>query len=499
MRKSIGIEVGTDFIKVIVLNKLRGRIKIVKFLKESWDWKDNQDLPDSLQGILSQGKSPIYLSIPKSITFFRKVSFPFKSRKKILLTLPYEIQDCLPLPMEQLNFDFCIIGRRSPSPPPPLEGGENRGGGLRQEKNRTQVMVVAVSKEIIKKILNPFEKIGVKIPSLETSSTLLFNLCYPLLSREGSRPVDGMGGGKRGGGDFLLLNLDEKEAVFDIVQNKSLVESRSVSNQDEARLIQEILDTKKAFFGQRALEGIFLVGSASPALKDKLKEKLNAPVIHPDLTSIFKVSGSFNPEFSLALALSLKGFIHFPLRINLIEGSHPVDKMEKMVKKFLPKKNAFIFLGILFFLFILISPFFNLKKKEAEYRLLKEEIRQISKDIFPLLKGTLPLKELKRRLKLKGEGSEKIGLLLEKERSPLGTLKRVSNIIPKDLRIEVKSIAMDRKGLAIVANLSSLKEIDRLKEILQKSTYFEEIKVGETRLNKEKDIIEFSLNLKLCK
>ncbi len=488
MKKSIGVEVGPNFIRAIVVGKiplltnhtffsrnlespnlhlthsqLRGRIRIIKSLKEDWNWKDNQDLPDSLKEILSHGKSPIYLSIPKSITFFRKVSFPFKSRKKILLTIPYELEESLPLPMEKLNFDF---------------------SKLSQEKNRTQVIVVAVSKEIIKKILTPFEKIGVKISSLESSSSVLFNLGYSSIKKKEN---------------ILLLNLEEKEAIFDIIQNKSLVESRSI--QDKEELMKELLYAKKAFFGQGPLKGIFLVGSSSPALKNELKEKLNLPIIHLDLQKIFKISDSFNSEFSLALGLSLKGLIHFPLRINLITE-------RKKVKRFLPKKNALIFPGILLFLLILILPFFNLRKKEAEYRLLKKEMKEISKAIFPpayslqgqapaLSRGGLPLPELKRRLKVNREGSEKLNLLLEKEKSPLETLKRISGIIPKDLRIEVKSMGIDRKGLAIVTSLSSLKEIDRLKEILQKSTYFEEVKIGDTRLNKEKDTIEFNLNLKI--
>ena len=140
---------------------------------------------------------------------------------------------------------------------------------------------------------------------------------------------------------------------------------------------------------------------------------------------------------------------------------------------------------------------FSLKKRQQEYRLLKKQINEISKSLFPSLKGTISLKELKRKLELKGDASEKIALLLEKEKSPLETLKRFSAIIPENLRIEVRNIAIDRKILTISANLPSLKEIDELKQILKNSSYFEEIKIGEMRLNKEKGNIEFCLNLKI--
>ena len=77
------------------------------------------------------------------------------------------------------------------------------------------------------------------------------------------------------------------------------------------------------------------------------------------------------------------------------------------------------------------------------------------------------------------------------------TLKRFSAIIPENLRIEVKNITIDRKILTISANLPSLKDIDELKRILKNSSYFEGIKIGEMRLNKEKGKVEFGLNLKI--
>ena len=238
-------------------------------------------------------------------------------------------------------------------------------------------------------------------------------------------------------------------------------------------MIKEILLTQKAFFGKEALEKILLVGN--PDLKNELKEELNLPVICP----------APNPEPSLAFGLALKRFIHFPLNINLI----PRKKKRKIL---LPKK-VIAPLGIILFLLAIISPLFSLKKKEKEYRLLKRQINEISKSLFPSLKGTITLKELKRKLELKGQGSEKIALLSEKEKSPLETLKRFSTIIPEDLRIEVKNIVIDRKILTISANLPSLKEIDELKKVLKNSSYFEEIKIGETRLNKEKGRVEFSM------
>ena len=157
MKKGIGIEIGTNFIRAIILSKVRRKFKIIKVLKEKWNWKDSDELPDSFKEILIKEKSPVYLSIPKSITFFRPTSFPFRSRKKILLAIPYEIEETLPLPVEQFNFDFYE---------------------LKREKDKTKVMVVAISRENIKKILTPFEKIGVRVSSLETNSVTLFNLYY---------------------------------------------------------------------------------------------------------------------------------------------------------------------------------------------------------------------------------------------------------------------------------------------------------------------------------
>ena len=279
------------------------------------------------------------------------------------------------------------------------------------------------------------------------------------------------------GGNLFLLSLTQKEATLDIVQNRILTESRAISFSNNVELFREILLTQKAFFGKQAVKKIFLLGK--PDLKNELQEKLNISVVCP----------APNPETSLVFGLALRRFIHFPLNINLMP--------EKKKRKILLSKKVIASLGIILFLLVILSPLFALKKKERKYSLLKTEINKTVQSLFPLSKGTIPLKELKRKLKIKGEGSEKIALLLEKRKSPLETLKRFSTIIPESLRIEVKNIAIDRKILTISANLPSLKEIDELKGILKNSDYFEEIKIGETRLNKEKGRVEFAINLKI--
>jgi len=493
MRKSIGIEIGNNFIRAIILSKVRRKFKIIKVLKENWNWKDGDKLPDSFKEILIKEKSPVYLSVPKSITFFRHTSFPFRSRKKILLAIPYEIEETLPLPVEQFNFDFYTFGS--------LRGV--RLWRATWQSHKTKVMVVALSQENLKKLLTPFEKIGVKVSSLETNSITLFNLYFEvarLVSRRASSATPDKIGSLKKQNNLLLLNLGE-EATLDIVQNRILTESRAISFSNRDELIKEILLTQKAFFGKEALEKILLMGK--PNLNNELEKDLNIPIISPDFAKLFKLSvissppegedggGGCNPEFSLAFALSLKRFIHFPLNINLMP--------EKKKRKILLPKKVIASLGIILFLLLIISPLFSLKKRQQEYRLLKRQINEISKSLFPSLKGTITLKELKRKLELKGQGSEKIALLSEKEKSPLETLKRFSAIIPEDLRIEVKNIVIDRKILTISANLPSLKEIDELKKVLKNSSYFEEIKIGETRLNKEKGRVEFDLNLKIKK
>ncbi len=508
MKKSIGIEIGTNFIRAIILSKKHRKFKIIKVLKENWNWKDGDELPDSFKDILIKEKSPVYLSIPKSLTFFRPASFPFRSRKKILLAIPYEIEESMPLPVEQFNFDFYFMS---------LRGTKCRGNLITViarhkvpwQSHKTKVMVIAISQENIKKILTPFEKIGVKILSLEVNSITLFNLCFGvarLVSRRAISAIPDKISSLKKVGNLLLLYLTQEEATLDIVQNRILTESRAVSFSNKEELFREIILTKKAFFGKETLKKILLVGN--PDLKNELEKNLNIPIISPDFAKLFKLSPISSPprgetppkslphkwggkegggEFSLAFGLALKRFIHFPLNINLMP--------EKKKRKILLPKKVIASLSIILFLLVIIFPLFSLKKRQQEYRLLKRQINEISKSLFPSLKGTMPLKELKR--KLKGQGSEKIAILLEKEKSPLETLKRFSAIIPENLRIEVKNITIDRKILTISANLPSLKDIDELKRILKNSSYFEGIKIGEMRLNKEKGKVEFGLNLKI--
>lgn len=86
----------------------------------------------------------IALIIPTTMTIIKELDIPFIDPKKIRMVVPFEVEPLLPFGLEEAIVDFAIIRSN-------------------KELQSSQVLAVAIRKQDLQNILEPYEKAGIKV------------------------------------------------------------------------------------------------------------------------------------------------------------------------------------------------------------------------------------------------------------------------------------------------------------------------------------------------
>jgi len=95
----------------------------------------------------------VICSIPETKAFLRIVSIPKMSEEEISEAVKWEIEANIPLALEQVYYDWQVVTQ-----------------SFKAEKNKINLLVVAVSKTIIDEIISVIEEVGLDIVGLEIES-----------------------------------------------------------------------------------------------------------------------------------------------------------------------------------------------------------------------------------------------------------------------------------------------------------------------------------------
>jgi len=158
MREIIGLDIGSNTTKavefIIESNKkpLLTNYQIVesKGIGNIADLEVNEsDASDFISRIIGEGKfntNLVNISLPESIVFSRVIDLPLLKDKEIDSAIKFEAEQYIPLPMNEINFDYSVI-----------------------DKNETgiQVMIVAAAKAQVFKFVNIVTNAGLQVQNME--------------------------------------------------------------------------------------------------------------------------------------------------------------------------------------------------------------------------------------------------------------------------------------------------------------------------------------------
>jgi type IV pilus assembly protein PilM len=95
----------------------------------------------------------VICSLPESKGFLRIISLPFMSENEINEAIKWEIEANIPLPLDQVYYDWQLISK-----------------GLKKEKDKLEILVVAISKKTADQFLSVLDSAGLEPIGLDIES-----------------------------------------------------------------------------------------------------------------------------------------------------------------------------------------------------------------------------------------------------------------------------------------------------------------------------------------
>lgn len=208
----IGLDIGSQSIKVVELAKESGKFRLkaagvvgysgVQIETIQKDDKAFVSLVEAIKKLFKDAKisgKDVSIALPETQVFTRIVNFPPLTDSEIASAVKWEAEQYIPMPMTEAIVQHEILGKRD------------------EEKGSTVlVLLIAVSKDVVKKYVQILEAAGLNCVAVETE----------LMSLGRSIAVSDQ--------TVVLVDFGARSTDIAIVKNEQLVFSRSIPTAGEA-------------------------------------------------------------------------------------------------------------------------------------------------------------------------------------------------------------------------------------------------------------------------
>ena len=531
-RFSLGLDIGTNSIKVTQLLKTKRGVRFLNF----WE----KEIPREKKGVAGEeavvrtitellfqikGERKIISSLPASSSVVKRLILPFKNERKIRQVIRYEMEPFLPFPLEEAIIDFYIVDDHLPG--------------------RTLVLAFAINKKVVERHRKILNLAGIKPEILDLDSTSLFNIYASREDKEITALIN-LGAGQTIinliSAEKLLFTRSIPKAGDDISQ--VLAEELGVSFKEVEKLKKEGFDKEKlkviepvldeiikevehtfssflAFYPDKKIERILLTGGSArlSRIVEYFQKSLNIETslfnpfqeLPPTKLSLSGLKEFFIPSlkeisytldsatlektkllFPQALGIALPAIARTKASLNFIREKKPLVKILEEARPLL--KIAIILLISIIFLGLL-DFYLHLHLETKKSAKLKKEIRSVFKNTFSEVTNIVnPLVQMKEGL----EKREEDLALSPREFSSLAILREIFLLTPQGLEIAIEDLSVDWdetriRGRTLVPDFSL---VDRFKKALEDSDYFIEVKVSDAHLSRKGESVKFRVTIK---
>ena len=514
---TLGLDIGHSAIKTVVCQKSLGRVPT--FLSRGTRYPIGLNADDStpefrefLHAFLKRHqllKYPTVASIPGDCVISRVLSFPFSNTQKISRTLPYELEPFVPVNVEDLVMDYHILNSTS---------------------RQTDVLAVAVPKEIVRQRIEFLTKAGVNVRGIEVQSLAMFNVyqwVHPQPSVGGTLLLDvGYGsislcliGPKGVWGIRTLLyherdlaerlsshtaDLPEGSEEFRTPKNTRRCESGNpydlsrieISDSIDG-LLQNIGTTIHAFECETNTNVVeaFLGGGGSrmKGLPAYFVSQLGLPNLRVLPVKVGTTQRQVSPVFLPALGLSIK-FARSGKgsTANLMGITKQAEDESQATRATWGKIAAGVAVVAVL---ALINIFAIHHFKEARYEELREYLRSEFQEVFP---GTqVVVNELQQTQTAMIQDQRTLQFLSGDHTTVLQILAELSQQLSQVAETEVQEVLIDGQTISLQATTRSFEAVERIKQKVSAVSWVHSLQVIDAQVGADVGRVSFGLNVQV--
>jgi general secretion pathway protein L len=439
-------------VKIIGLNIDKGRIAISVVekglrqteLKDSFSrtFATDVELVDILKGMAGEwAGSRIVASIPGYRFSQRMVHFPFADRKRIEKALPFEIEDIIPFPLDDVELDHLSMEK-------PGKDGD--------KAKETPVLGIMIPKSVLRQHLDLLASAGIDPQAIVPTYVGLYFVSKMV-------PVEG-----------TAVLIDGNDLCL---KSGPIVKAcRSFAGSQATGGIRHTLKALETEFGELIEKACLLSAN----------ENIGAELIDLGI-AVERISPDFHGKqaddpVSLGLALCDQA--------NFRKNEFAYRLADVGTRR---RRRTLIIAGIM--AAVLAAANIGVKSYlvQSSYNMLDQEIKSIYHQAVPDAKVVGdPVRQLRTRL---DETKKKFGAL-GTGTSALDVMKAVTDGIPKEVRVSFQEFTLEGDRLKLQGESSSFESVDKMKAELQKSPLFTEIGVQDTRMGVDNKV-KFRFEMKL--
>jgi len=435
---------------------------------------DEADLAPALARLLDGAGKPdlVVSALPGELVVKRMLSLPFKDQRRLTQTVPFALEEHLPVGVDESVVAFTRVG---------------------QEDGKTLVMAAMVRKDDLRHHLDLLARAGIN-PSTVTLSALALAALLARV-RNGN------------GGPHLLVDLDQSSTSMVLLDNSGMPRAiRTVVTggggaangapaPGAAAILGAVRQTLLAHASDHEQPELVLTGpmAAAPDVRRRMAEALAVPVHTLDEFNCAALLGPLSARstrFAGCLAMLLGETPGAAVELlNFRQGEFAFRGRTGSLR---PWRTSFMLAGAAvaaIALHVGIKVSYNLRQ-------LSEINREIAAIAAPALGPGVSGADAREQLAAQVAAMEKQLHLMGgagASASPLDTLLALSRALPPHLGAQIVDFTLDEGTIKLDGLADSFATVDRVKKALDMSEYFRDIQVTHATAGSDPSKVEFRL------
>ncbi|MDH4303030.1 MAG: pilus assembly protein PilM [Nitrospira sp.] len=526
VNECVGLDIGQTGLKAVRFRRRLSGRETIDYFQHPLPFSRPEDLEparrvQSLRGFLWRhglyATDRLVTAIPCQDLFVRTLSFPFNDAAKLAQVVPFEVENLVPMPLEDLAVDSLVL-----PPGLPLEG-------LHRETKGSEVLVTAAPRDKVAEHLRFLAQADIEPSAINVDAMALFSVTQYLQQEEGAAvPQDlaiiDIGASKTTlclieggrpvmlrtilwGGNYLTQALAVRHAssFADAERHKRTLAVDQVNGLLEP-IVKELRITLQAYQGgeRSRLTHAWICGGGSKMqeLGGHLSRQVGLYPVGPRQGFGADTPRAFSIAFGLAIHPKIVRprwrFKSSPLGLALdLKGVTDAASPDAATVK--QNRRLATIAGLVIAVLALVDVSVHYVLQGQRVTQLKTALHSQYEQVFGAGTGAAPGEEVDQAKYQISVIDKALGLVDATDGKVLFTLSTFVKQLPPGTMIKIRELTVDGAVILMEGETSSFDAVERIKQTLAASPRLTEVSVTETRVGAAPNQVVFRMTITVKK
>ena len=412
-------------------------------------------------------------ALPGTAAAFRILDLPFRDRRRLEQTVPFELESQVPFAIEDCVIDFQSLGKTA-------EG--------------SRVFAALVPKTILEEHLRTLSEAGLDPSIVDFAPLATLNV---LQLFDGDRPDR-----------YGFLHVNAGRGTLALYRQGLLQSLRVLEVADEpvsAGFVREVGWSLRSLNGsslearETDLPPLLVGGSAEPALLEELRRRIGLTVQRLEDLPLRQLPAALHGRegtYAPALGLALREIADAPtLGLNFRRGGFSYRRAQEELQGVVTRLGTLCAVALGLFVLWQSVSYFELSTQYAE---LRDLVRQVFRSVLPNTPPVDETEQLAQEIHKLQKQQQQLGFGPNGPISVLDALRQISERAPSEPRMNVDELSVDPDGVHLRGKTSSFEAVESVRKKIAESPLFAEVQVKDPRAAAD-GTVDFRMNLVFAK